>query len=160
MEKINIIITTSDTTSSLPSLLTTGWVAANITTSTVSALNNFEQAATVNFYNPCNYNTFSDGGFSDFETKIASDTNLLSGDTWLPIGNYGINMSTTPFNVLISSSLTDEQKSAISYSLSCQNKGYYVIVSTTETSTTFTDYLGQYGILFDTPENIKKKFGK
>ena len=155
----NIIIITSDTTSSLPSSLTTGWVAADIAITTISVLNYSEKVITVGFSNPCNFNTFSNSGFSEFETKIISGTELLS-DTYLPIGRYGVEISTALTNVLSSSNLTNEQRGVISYSLSCQNKGYYIIVSTTETSTTFTNYLRQYGIPFDTPENIEKKFGR
>ncbi|OGZ89942.1 MAG: hypothetical protein A2581_04080 [Candidatus Staskawiczbacteria bacterium RIFOXYD1_FULL_37_110] len=66
----------------------------------------------------------------------------------------------TPVNVSMSSSLTDEQKGAISFSLSCQNEGYYVIVSVAETSTTFTGYLKSCGVPFDTPENIKKMLNR
>jgi hypothetical protein len=155
----NIIITTPDTTSLLPNSLATGWVAAGIATTTISILNYSAQVPTVNLYNSCNYNTFSGDGFLEFETKIVSDTGLLS-DTYLPIGNYGINTSTAPIDVLTMISLTCEQKATISFSLSLQNKGYYVIVSVAKTSTTFTGCLKQYGIPFDTSENIKNKFGE
>lgn len=161
LENFNLIITTPDTSSSTSGLSKPGWVVVDI--SAYSLNNQLQTEVSEKFEvdvasisSPSNFATFSNGGFGEFEQKIISDTVLFSNSLF-PNNTYdGIDLSKGADDILKSGTLTPYQKDAIILAISCQDRGYYVVVATTEDQKTFTDFLRKYNISFATVEDIQK----
>ena len=133
------------TTGNYPPCLTGGGVAIDVSGYVDSTMQ--KEFVLANMSMSCNYGTFSENSFSEFETKIVSEIGLFS-NTYFPSQTYGIDLTKTPNYILESNALTSIEKNALSVALSSRDAGYFVIAIVSSEQNVYKVFLNKYNIPF------------
>lgn len=137
----NIIVNTGGTMENLQK----GWIGVDVSTASISATGYSQEVIAVGFTGSCNFNTFSAGGFSEFETKIVSIAGLVS-NTWLPQNKYSFDYARVPNTTMESNAITLVEKVALSILLNCRNAGYHITARVSGSQGAYINLLNFYNI--------------